>query len=218
MKGLQFDIEGIHFCCFRQPASTSVILSYSIPPFTTIRGLIECALGMQRDSYFLQEQIKIGLKPLNKPEKVTELARILKFISRQKEQVFYKNFPSAPMFRSFLVAPQYRIFIVGDPELIDMIAQKLKTPERPCYLGQSDDMIDISNIKMQPVQEKKSCSISSIIEGIHEDCEIIRVPYQFINNGSDIEMKVLSIPQKFPYNLKEEISCVSFNDENISIY
>lgn len=218
MNGLQFDLEGIHFCCFRQPASTSVILSYPIPPFTTIRGLIECALGMQKDSYFLQKQIKIGLKPLNTPEKVTELARILKFISRQKEQVFFRNFPSAPMFRSFLVSPQYRIFVVGDPDLIEMIAQKLKTPERPCYLGQSDDMVDVSNIQIQPVQEKTSRSISSIIEGIHEDCEIIRVPYQFINNGSDVEMKVLSIPQKFPYNLKEEMSSILFNGENILLY
>lgn len=218
MKGLQFDIEGIHFCCFRQPVSTSVILSYPIPPFTTIRGLIECAMGKQRDSYFLQDQIKIGLKPLNNPVKVTELARILKFISRQKEQTFQKNFPSAPMFKSFLVNPRYRIFVTGEEELVKIIAEKLRSPERPCYLGLSDDMIDISHIKIQSIQATHDNMISSSLEGIYDNCEIVRIPYKFIHNGKDVEMKVISIPKIFPYTLEKNIACFSFNGEKILLY
>ena len=78
MKSLSFDVESIYFCCFRHPTTTSIILSFPIPPFTTIRGFLENALGYERDSFALQsEDLFIGIKPLNKIWKSTELAKIL---------------------------------------------------------------------------------------------------------------------------------------------
>lgn len=211
MKGLRFDMEGMYFCCFRQPTSTSVILTYPVPPFTTIRGLLECAMGLSRDSYFLQDKIVIGIEPLRRSERVTEMSKILKLVTRQKERTFMERFPSAPMFKTFLVNPKYRIYLAGESELIEEIARKLKNPERVCYLGQSDDMVDIGNVKVTEVHQEKSALISSVVEGVHENCEIVKVPYQFVNNGEDVEMRVISVPRKLPAELKEAVECWRFD-------
>jgi len=218
MLGLRFDVEGIYFCCFRQPTSTSVILSYPIPPFTTIRGLLECAMGLPRDSFYLQDKIKIGIGPLGHPEKITELSRILKLVVRQKERTYMDKFPSAPMFKTFLVNPQYRIYVAGEGELIEEIEKKLKDPERVCYLGQSDDMVDVHNVFQTEIQKEKNAVISSVIEGVIEGCEVIRLPYRFVNNGKNVEMKVVSLPSRLPVNLEEEIECWMFDTGSVVLF
>lgn len=211
-------MEGMYFCCFRQPTSTSVILSYSIPPFTTIRGLLECAMGLPRDSYYLQDKTEIGIEPLGHPEKITELSRILKMVTRQTERTYLEKFPSAPMFRTFLVNPQYRIYVAGEEELIKEIEKKLKNPERVCYLGQSDDMVDIFNVSLEEIHKEKSTVISSVIEGVIEGCEVIRLPYKFVNSGKDVEMKVVSVPRKLPVNLEEGIECWRFDTGSVILF
>lgn len=218
MLGLRFDAEGVYFCCFRQPTSTSVILSYSIPPFTTIRGLVECALGFPRDSYFLQDELKIGIEPLNQPQETTELSRILKFVSRQKERTYQKRFPSTPMFKSFLVNPQYRIYLAGERKLITEIAGKLENPERPIYLGQSDDMVDICNVIPVEIHEEENSILSSAVEGVIENCEVIKVPYRFVDKGEHVEMKVMSVPRELPLELGKEIKCWKFDTGHIFLF
>lgn len=215
MLGLRFDVEGIYFCCFRQPTSTSVILSYPIPPFTTIRGLIEGTLGLSRDSYYLQDRIVIGIEPLGHPEKVTELSKILKLVTRQTERTFMERFPSAPMFKTFLVNPRYRIYLAGEDELIREIQLRLKDPERVCYLGQSDDMVDVYDVVLVEVQKERSAVISSVVEGVHENCEIIKVPYRFVNEGKDVEMKVISVPRKLPVRFDKDLDCWQFDTGNV---
>ena len=59
MRCLKFGLEGLYFTSFRKPTSTSLIMSYTVPPYTTIRGLIANALGIERDNYLLQDEIKI---------------------------------------------------------------------------------------------------------------------------------------------------------------
>jgi len=46
MRGIIIRCEVLYFVTFRKPASTSLILTYPIPPFTTIRGMIANALGL----------------------------------------------------------------------------------------------------------------------------------------------------------------------------
>lgn len=148
---------------------------------------------------------------MEKPEKVTEMSKILKLVTRQTERTFMRRFPSAPMFRTFLVNPRYRIYLVGEDALIEEIAQKLKNPERVCYLGQSDDMVDISDVVVMEVQKERSATVSSVVEGVHESCEVVKVPYKFVNNGEDVEMKVISVPRRVPVELMEAVECWRFD-------
>lgn len=219
MYGLTFDIEGTYFCCFRQPTTTSVILSLPIPPFTTIRGILENALGFKKDSFALQEEnLLIGIKPLGKIEKGTELAKILKLVSREEKPCYKRTFPSAPMFRNFLIEPKYRIYLVGEKELINKITEKLENPERPLYLGQSDDLVDVKNIYATEIEKVKSDKIWGVVEGVYNGCEIIKIPYKFVNKGKDVEMKIVSFPDKLPLKSEKEIECFRFGDECVGCY
>ncbi len=69
------------------------------------------------------------------------------------------------MFRTFLVNPEYRIYLAGEDELIKKIAEKLENPFRPLYLGQSDDFVDVKNVKILEVEKTKSKEIYSVVEG-----------------------------------------------------
>jgi|Deesub1362B_J571_1020462.scaffolds.fasta_scaffold00745_8 CRISPR-associated protein Cas5h len=82
MLGLKFRVDCLYFTTFREPTSTSLILSYVVPPYTTLRGMISNALGLLRDDLRVQEWFKIGIKPLGF-EKCREMAKIVKLVSRE---------------------------------------------------------------------------------------------------------------------------------------
>jgi len=247
MLGLKFRIEGLNFVTFRKSTSTSLILSYSIPPYTTIRGLMANALGMKRDDYSIQDWVKIGIKPINFSNRSRELAKILKLISREfkfrcklcrKEWVstttpskcpqcassefseisnFKRVFSSAPMFKEFLISPTYDIYIAGENDKINCIHNALLQPDRPLYIGASDDLVDIELSNPVEVEEVNSKEISGIIQGIHENCLVEKIPYKFIKKGKDflLEYKTVSIPQDRPICLNENITCYRLNGEKI---
>ena len=76
MRGIIIRCEVLYFVTFRKPASTSLILTYPIPPFTTIRGMIANALGLAQHDHSLQDQIKIGLRVLDAGFKNVEMAKV----------------------------------------------------------------------------------------------------------------------------------------------
>ncbi len=207
MLGLKFKVEAIYFASFRKPATTAIVLSYPIPPFTTIRGLIANALGLPRDFFEIQEWFKIGIRPI-KIEKNIEVLKLLKFISRKskfkcldcgnvfesdKKQcpkcksknleqlpIYERTFPSSPVYREFLINPSYWIYIVGEDDKIKMIYDALKNPKRPLYLGTSDDLVDLEIFEPINVKKINSYEINSVLDGIHENCVVESVPYKFI--------------------------------------
>ena len=226
MEGLLFEIEGINFTCFRRVASTSVILTYPIPPFTTIRGLIANCLGLPRfpdyKTQLILQNLKIGIQPLNLREinrnKTTEVCKLLKMIEREaavRPKIY--SFPSAPLFKEFLVNPRYRVYICGG-NLLRKIYKKLQDPERPLYIGQSDDMVDIPELNLLEIEETNSNRIHSVLKGIYEKCEIVKLPYRFSEDGRNLEEITISIPQSFPLSLDEKIKCYRFGSEYICAY
>jgi CRISPR-associated protein Cas5h len=84
MKCLRFRLEAPYLVNFRKPFSTISILSYPFPPYTTIRGLLANALGLQVDDYSLQEKFKISLKPLSVTERTHDIVLMKKLKSSLK--------------------------------------------------------------------------------------------------------------------------------------
>lgn len=223
MFGLRFRLEGLYFATFRKPISTSLILTYLIPPYTTLRGLIANSLGLRRDDYSIQDWVKIGIKPLNFLDSSKELSKILKLISR--EQKFrcntcqntwtttskaskcpkcnsidfidipnYKHlFSSAPVFKEFLIQPSYEIFLAGEKEKINIIHNGLLQPARPLYIGSSDDLVDIVPSSPLEIQEITSNEVTGVIEGVHENCIIENIPFKFIKNGNEFSLQYKTI-------------------------
>ena len=81
MNGLSFELETPYLVNFRKPFSTITILSYSFPPYTTIRGLLANSLGLERDDYSLQDRFKVSLKPLNEPSRCQNMVLMKKLKS-----------------------------------------------------------------------------------------------------------------------------------------
>lgn len=211
--GLKFRLECPYFAAFRKPTSTSLILSYSIPPYTTIRGLISNALGLPRDDLRVQEWFKIGIKPLSF-EKSREMAKILKLKGSGKNHV--RAFPSSPMFREFLVEPNYEVFLVGDGEKIKEVYSALQNPKRPLYLGGSDELVDLEIFDPVEVEEVDTKELSCVLEGIYEGCFVEKVPYRFVKVGRSfgVEYKTVSVPVNTP--IKGTFRSVSFREgENV---
>lgn len=215
MLGFKFRLEVLYFTTFRKSSSTSLISSYSIPPFTTIRGLMSNALGLKRDDLRVQNWVKIGIKPLNNNNLSTEMAKILKLKGSGKKH--QKIFPSSPMFKEFLVSPVYDIYIAGDSEHIKKIYDALKNPKRPLYIGGSDEFVDLDISELFNIEKINSNEFSCILEGIHENSVIEKIPYKFIQNGRNfsLEYKTVSIPQT--NSRSEEIQLHDFNGEKVAI-
>jgi len=227
MNGLSFDIEGIYFNCFRKPMTTSAIITYSVPPFTTIRGLVANALGLpafplcKEKHIELQEKISIGLLPLRLSDPSAELTKVLKLKAKGKKRYFERLFPSSPMFKEFLVNPKYRVFIVGEEPLISKLYKKILNSERPLYLGKSDDFVDIQQIKFISdieLKKKKSNKIWGLVGGIQKGCEIIKLPYKFSDDGKSLEQILVSVPSKQPILLEKKVESHEFNGKNICLF
>ncbi|MFW6046747.1 MAG: CRISPR-associated protein Cas5 [Candidatus Woesearchaeota archaeon] len=213
MWGLKFTLEGLYFTSFRRPTSTSIIMTYPVPPYTTIRGLLSNVLGLNRDDYRIQEWFKIGIKPLDVSNKSREMAKLLKLKGSGKK--YQKGFPSSPLFREFLIKPEYEIFLVGDENNINSIYNYLINPVRPLYLGSSDDLVDIEVGEPIQVSMDESTEISSVLGGVYENSIIEKLPYKFHKKGKNfiLEYKTISIPKSDKLNLSEPITCLNYNNE-----
>jgi len=207
--GLKFRVDGPYFTTFREPTSTSLILSYVIPPYTTIRGLISNALGLPRDDLRVQDWFKIGIKPL-RFEKSKEMAKILKLKGTGSR--YERKFPSSPMFREFLVEPSYEIYLIGDEDKIRNTYSALLNPARPLYLGGSDDLVDLEVYEPVEVEEVEANEVWCVVEGVHEGCVVEKVPYKFVKVGKsfDVGYKTVSIPIHNP--IKKVLKVTSFRE------
>ncbi|WP_051920823.1 CRISPR-associated protein Cas5 [Thermodesulfobacterium hydrogeniphilum] len=214
MLGVKFRIEGLYFTTFRKPTSTSLILSYVIPPYTTIRGLISNALGLARDDLRIQEWFKIGIKPLGF-EKCREMAKVLKL--KGSGEKYQRIFPSSPMFKEFLVEPRYEIFLVGEEKKIKRVYSAFLNPKRPLYLGSSDDLVDIKVFEPVEVKKVETDEVWSVVPGIYEGCIIEKVPYKFVKSGRlfSVEYKTVSVPVR--NEIKGKFNVIKFYDENIVV-
>ncbi|NMA65373.1 MAG: type I-B CRISPR-associated protein Cas5 [Clostridiaceae bacterium] len=78
-----FDIEG-RFAHFRKFYTNSSSLSYSIPPRTTVEGIIGAILGYERDSYYKilsSEKLHISVKKNNPTRSITQTLNYIKATS-----------------------------------------------------------------------------------------------------------------------------------------
>jgi len=218
MKGIVLDLEIPYFSTFRKPTSTSLILSFPIPPFTTVRGMLANALGLERDDYSLQDIFKIGLSVLNKGDRNIEFAKILKL--KPGFGKIIKDFPSAPMSREFIVQPAYRYFIAGDVASMERLYQALKSPQRPLYLGQSDDLVEYSLSELMDVETVSTNEFFSAVSEVVADSVLEKLPFKFHQKGNDWELdyQLLSIPNQYPVHTIDRIDGFRFGEITVQLF
>lgn len=191
MKCLKFKLETPYLVNFRKPFSTITLLSYPFPPYTTIRGLLANALGLERDDYNLQDRFEISLKPLTTPERTQDIVLMKKLKSnlRSKEKTIIKKLDdnkgdlsvlsseeseiyeglkyirstSAPFVKEFITPISCNIYILGEESEINDLKKAIENPFRPLYIGASDDFVIASDLKIVDATETKHVEIDSII-------------------------------------------------------
>lgn len=83
MEVLSFDIKG-KFAHFRKFHGNNTALTYSIPPRTTIMGMLANILGAERDSYYenlSSENLRIGIRVMSEIKKTFHRLNFLKIVS-----------------------------------------------------------------------------------------------------------------------------------------
>lgn len=150
--GLAFDLDAPYTAAFRRFQTTSLFLSYPVPPFTTLRGLLANALGLAwADPLWeeLERVLLLNVAPLGPLQPQVHMVKLLKAVPRQDKEDSGLRFPSSPVFQEFYVRPRYRVYCgiaAGEAEAareVALLRDALLDPARPLYLGQSDDLVDV---------------------------------------------------------------------------
>lgn len=200
MNCLSFELETPYLVNFRKPFSTITILSYSFPPYTTIRGLLANSLGLERDDYSLQDRFRVSLMPLNEPGRSQNMVLMKKLKSNlnkkegeicknvennagdpsvlnEEERIIFEGLKhirssSAPFIKEYVSPVFCKIFVLGEEKNIYELRKALEDPARPLYIGASDDFVVINNIKLFNAKEVKRNKIDSIMR-LNEQVEPI---------------------------------------------
>jgi len=147
VKGLVFDIES-RFAHFRKVYTNSSSLSYTVPPRTTIHGIIAAVLGYERDSYYshMDANLYVSVKKNNPTYKMTQTLNYIKAESAS-ELIKPKNHTQVP-FEVITSIPNvsYRIYAGGDSfSDMDILIERLKQERYvfPPTLGTAFFLADI---------------------------------------------------------------------------
>ena len=189
MKGVVFDIEG-RFAHFRKFYTNSSSLSYSLPPRTTVEGLIASFLGFERNSYYEKmssEKLHIAVKKNLPTRNITQTLNYIKATSVSK-----LNAPDEHTQIPFEVITgcddeykvSYRIYAASGEDYMDELQDRLLKNKfvYPPSLGTVFFQGNIENVSLceiLPEEEKGYVKISSVVST--EEIEDIKFgEYQLI--------------------------------------
>mgnify|MGYP000107575811 CR=1 FL=1 len=222
MLGAKIELAFPYFACFRQPKSTSLLLTNPVPPFTTIIGMLGNAKGIHWLEYqsFYEEAEKLllmNIRPLELDKSQREVAKLLKLkVGEERGAGRITSFPSSPMYRYFLVQPSYLLYIASEKEdyLRDLLSS-LRDPFRPLYLGQSDDMVIVDVLWEGEVKKGEGREIWGLVYGIYEGCEYIAFPLTYVEREKP---PIFSLPPRFPFTLDFPLELYFFQEEGVPLY
>ena len=188
MKIAVFDIEG-RFAHFRKFYTNSSSLSYSVPPRTTIEGIIGAILGCERDSYYKKlssEKLHISVKK-NKPTR--SITQTLNYIKATSPSQLYAPDEHTQIPFEIITgwgeeSVSYRIYAASKESYMDELRDRLVS-ERYVYppsLGTVFFQGYIKNIPCVDITLQESNSYVSIdsVAPLHNIKEIEIGEYQLI--------------------------------------
>lgn len=152
---LAFDLWG-DYAHFRKHYTTTSPLTFSIPPRTTLCGLLAAIIGLDKTEYlrhFSDEDAHIAVQLLNNVKKIT-LAENL--IDTKKAGKMMNKIKQRTQIRfEFLKDPKYRIFVHHQDESIYLKLKEMlkshKTVYTPC-LGLSELLANFKYVKEYNVE------------------------------------------------------------------
>ncbi|UFX82688.1 type I-B CRISPR-associated protein Cas5b [Candidatus Absconditicoccus praedator] len=225
MNVLAFKISG-KFAHFRRFYTTTSPLTFQIPPFTAVKGILGAILGLEKDSNNeSMNTAKIGVKLNN---------------SVSNKKMFGMNFLDTKRGSGHIqvrletiINPSYTIYIADEGfEYYQKLKNNLEQNYRyyTTYLGISEFIANIQYMGEQNTvsfENKENVYINSLVpeeyfeegknisleEGVPFEFE--KVPFQMDNQRNVLSLKeFLFVPDGTAIKLKKA-SCIDFNGENI---
>lgn len=200
MKLLIFDVRG-KYAHFRKFYTNSSSLTYSIPPRTTIIGMIAAILGYERDSYyqvFSKENCGVALRKISKNRKIMQTVN---YIKADSIKLIYnpENHTQIPF--EIITSDDeivYRIYVTHkDESIINNLKERIESKKYfyAPYLGAapfncSTEYIDYINCDLEEVTEE--IDVHSVVDN---EC--------IVENSIDIfsEAKIF-IREKMPCDIE----------------
>ncbi|MCA1761793.1 MAG: CRISPR-associated protein Cas5 [Flavobacteriales bacterium] len=166
MEILSFDIEG-KFAHFRKFHGNNTAMSYSIPPRTTIIGMLAATMGEEKDTYYKHYQaqhLKIGIRVLSNLKKSFHRLNLLMIKGshdfrggKGRVQTPFEVVTGSDLKKNVV---KYRIYVApgDDDKLYSSISEKLKSNERQfnISLGIAGFAAFITNVRTLRADEKIS--------------------------------------------------------------
>lgn len=220
MEILSFDIVG-KFAHFRKYYTTNTALSFTIPPRTTIMGIVGAILGKQRDSYyeeFASDKLRIGIQVKSRIKKSIHRVNYLKiggkndFRGKQSHIQTPVELISGEKIANGEV--RYRVYISyyeGYNKIFDELKEALINSciHFNLTLGTANHTASIENIKIFDNRNVKIESFKDDFVDIHSACNSNKISkIEFTKNDTYkydfIEEDLL--PSDFKSNYDRELS------------
>lgn len=190
-------------CTFTNAGAMNDLPSYSVPPLTTIRGMLYAAWGrpsllgqgsshgrtmekeiVESEQTFREEfeaETAVGIRILNDPVSKRDL-RTRKKVARSSADQKYISYPVE---EETLLFPTYRVYITSDKERCGAIADAFRDPERLLYLGRSDNLVDIRDVtEARLVQHMDERFLDDVIVANGDGDEPMMLPVRTERIGS----------------------------------
>lgn len=131
-----------------------------------------------------------------------------------------KKWISTQINRQRLINPKYTIYLtstdLNGQYSIKNLYSCLKSPKRPLYLGESDDVVIVNKLEIKEVNDEltKSFKIDSVIPGVYTNSQLVKIPSRLKNDFPDNKGHnlICSIPQG---DLNQELPCFNVDGEHI---
>ena len=181
MKCLVFDIHG-EYGHFRKFYTTSSPLTFSIPPRTSISGLIVALIGLDKEdyiNYFTKDKAKIAIQILS-PVNKSRLA--INLINTKTAKMYSKIKDRTQVTMELLKNPSFRIYFSHEDENLYNKVKEFLEGGKNYYtlsMGLSEFIAEqkyVGEINLQEVSNNEFVYIDTVIN-FNEDIEV-----EFENN------------------------------------
>lgn len=176
------------WCSFRIPYTVNMHFTYPVPPLTTLRGLVAAALGYPADYVQPIENVELAVGLDRSGDLIEGFSKVVKWDRR--EQNGRPPEMRTLLIRQKLYQPEYRVYLKGEENLIQLIARALNDPAFPLFLGESDDLVEITSTTVyQPEQcltETLDCCVPlELGQPVETVAQVIHLPVAFIRGKRD---------------------------------
>jgi len=179
-------LEVPYWCSFRVPYTINVHFTYPVPPLTTLQGLVAAALGYPADYLHPLENLSFGVAVESRGDLLETYSRIIKWDRRKPEQGMRTLVMKQKLYR-----PAYRAYVGGGRERLEEIAAALETPAFPLFLGESDDMVEVSEIQLHPAAEENAAVLDCCVpvecgRAAGSGMTVVHLPVKFTASGRGV--------------------------------